>query len=65
MLEFSNNSLFRETKDSKDGDSFYARVLYSGHPIRSVHGVLDWVPLLKLIDIMRPYVPEDITSLCG
>jgi hypothetical protein len=65
MLDFSNNLLFRETKDSKDGASFYARVLYSGHPIRSIHGVLDWIPLSKLIDIMSPYVPEDITSLCG
>lgn len=54
-----------ETKDRQDGNSFYARVLYSGHPIRSIHGLLDWVPLSELIDIMRPYVPEDITSLCG
>ncbi|KAJ5429645.1 Histidine phosphatase superfamily clade-2 [Penicillium cf. griseofulvum] len=54
-----------ETKDENHGKSFYARVLYSGHPIRSIHGLLDWVPLSKLIDIMSPYVPGDITSLCG
>ncbi|KAJ5158716.1 Histidine phosphatase superfamily clade-2 [Penicillium coprophilum] len=54
-----------ETGDKKHGKSFYARVLYSGHPVRSIHGLLDWVPLSKLIDIMRPYVPEDIISLCG
>ncbi|KAJ5490067.1 Histidine phosphatase superfamily clade-2 [Penicillium expansum] len=51
--------------DKKDGNSFYARVLYSGHPIRSIHGLLDWVPLSKLIDIMSPYVSGDITTLCG
>lgn len=54
---------FRETEGSEK--SLYARVLYSGHPVRSVHGVLDWVPLSDLIGILSPYVPEDITSLCG
>lgn len=54
----------RET-EGDDEKSFYTRVLYSGHPVRSFHGVLDWVPLSDLIDILSPYVPADITSLCG
>ncbi|OQD89556.1 hypothetical protein PENANT_c002G01407 [Penicillium antarcticum] len=48
-----------------DEKSLYARVLYSGQPVRSIHGVLDWVPLSGLISILEPYVPHDIVSLCG
>ncbi|KAJ5222945.1 uncharacterized protein N7469_009185 [Penicillium citrinum] len=47
------------------GKSHYARVLYSGHPVQTIHGSLDWIPLSQLIDILSPFVPEDITSLCG
>ncbi|KAJ5794102.1 hypothetical protein N7457_000701 [Penicillium paradoxum] len=54
-----------ETTERENESSLYARVLYSGHPVRSIHGVLDWVPLSELIDIMHPYVPDDIISLCG
>ncbi|CAI7617463.1 unnamed protein product [Penicillium pancosmium] len=45
--------------------SQFARVLYSGHPVQTMHGPLDWMPLSQLINIMSPYVPENITSLCG
>ena len=45
--------------------SYYARVLYSGHPVQSIHGSLDWIPLSQLIDILSPFIPEDITALCG
>jgi acid phosphatase len=48
-----------------DEKSLFARVLYSGQPVRSIHGVLDWVPLSDLIGILKPYIPEDIVSLCG
>lgn len=54
--------MIRET-DAEE-DRFFARVLYSGHPVKTIHGTLDWVPLSTLISIMSPYVPEDITSLC-
>ncbi|KAJ6086367.1 hypothetical protein N7486_010648 [Penicillium sp. IBT 16267x] len=43
----------------------YARVLYSGQPVQTIHGTLEWLPLSSLIEILTPYVPEDITSLCG
>ncbi|KAI9926091.1 hypothetical protein MW887_004553 [Aspergillus wentii] len=49
----------------KTSDEFYARVLYSGRPLETIHGTLDWVPLSKLIAILRPFVPEDIVSLCN
>ncbi|KAJ5135777.1 Histidine phosphatase superfamily clade-2 [Penicillium bovifimosum] len=54
-----------EMKAEQHDGSLFARVLYSGHPVRSIHGPLDWIPLSKLIDIMSPYVPGDIISLCG
>ncbi|KAL4937841.1 hypothetical protein BDV06DRAFT_232325 [Aspergillus oleicola] len=44
---------------------FFARVLYSGRAIETVHGVLEWVPLNRLIEILMVYVPEDIVALCG
>ncbi|KAJ5950981.1 Histidine phosphatase superfamily clade-2 [Penicillium vulpinum] len=55
----------RKGKHGKYEKSYYARVLYSGHPIRTIHGVLDWVPVSQLIDILKVYVPEDIKTLCG
>ncbi|KAL2833593.1 histidine phosphatase superfamily, partial [Aspergillus pseudoustus] len=44
---------------------FYARVLYSGRAIKTIHGTLEWIPLRKLIDILSLYIPEDIFALCG
>ncbi|KAL2867797.1 histidine phosphatase family protein [Aspergillus lucknowensis] len=44
---------------------FYARVLYSGRAIETIHGTLEWIPLTKLIDILSVYIPEDIFALCG
>lgn len=44
--------------------TFYARVLYSGHPIETIHGTLDWIELTELIRILQVYVPEDIIALC-
>ncbi|KAL5042415.1 hypothetical protein BDW71DRAFT_217014 [Aspergillus fruticulosus] len=46
-------------------NEFYARVLYSGRSIETVHGVLEWIPLEKLIEILSPFIPEDIVALCG
>ncbi|KAH8424421.1 histidine phosphatase family protein [Aspergillus melleus] len=43
----------------------YVRVLYSGHAVKTIHGALDWIPLSKLLDILRPFVPEDIISMCN
>ncbi|KAJ5561941.1 hypothetical protein N7461_000702 [Penicillium sp. DV-2018c] len=54
-----------KTEVEQHDASLYARVLYSGHPLRSIHGPLDWIPLSRLIDIMSPYVPQDIVALCG
>ncbi|KAL4804588.1 histidine phosphatase superfamily [Aspergillus unguis] len=48
-----------------ENKEFYARVLYSGRTIETVHGVLEWIPISKLIDILSPFIPEDIFSLCG
>ena len=45
--------------------AFYARVLYSGQPLRTVHGILDWIALDDLIDNMSPYIPTDIIALCN
>jgi acid phosphatase len=45
-------------------DEFYARVLYSGRTIETVHGVLEWIPIQRLIEILSPFVPEDIVALC-
>ncbi|KAL4925227.1 histidine phosphatase family protein [Aspergillus undulatus] len=44
---------------------FFARVLYAGRTIETVHGVLEWIPLQQLIDILNVFVPEDIVALCG
>ncbi|RAK80200.1 histidine phosphatase family protein [Aspergillus fijiensis CBS 313.89] len=42
----------------------YARVLYSGRAIETIHGTLDWIPLASLIEILRPFIPDDIITLC-
>ncbi|RAL08898.1 histidine phosphatase family protein [Aspergillus homomorphus CBS 101889] len=49
-----------KTSDSEH----YARVLYSGRAIETIHGTLDWVPLSSLVNILKPFVPDDIVSLC-
>ncbi|KAJ5085211.1 Histidine phosphatase superfamily clade-2 [Penicillium argentinense] len=61
----ASNIAFEVWKTDAKEESLYARVLYSGHPLQTIHGSLDWVPLSQLIDIISPYVPDDITSLCG
>ncbi|KAL4895303.1 histidine phosphatase superfamily [Aspergillus ambiguus] len=43
---------------------FYTRVLYSGHPVQTLHGTLDWIPLSALIDMLKPYCPQDIIAMC-
>ncbi|KAL3476644.1 histidine phosphatase superfamily [Aspergillus californicus] len=48
-----------------DESEFYSRVLYSGRTIETVHGVLEWIPLSSLIDILKVFIPEDIVALCG
>ncbi|KAL7795110.1 histidine phosphatase superfamily [Trichoderma ceciliae] len=44
---------------------YHARVLYSGHTLRSIYGDLNWIPLNQLIDILQVYVPKDIVALCN
>ncbi|KAF7927289.1 uncharacterized protein EAE97_009964 [Botrytis byssoidea] len=46
-------------------DGHFARVLYSGQPMQSSHGDLDWVPLRTLLGILKQFVPTDIVSLCN
>ncbi|KAF7942971.1 hypothetical protein EAE96_010920 [Botrytis aclada] len=46
-------------------DGHFARVLYSGQPMQSSHGVLDWVPLRTLLENLKQFVPTDIVSLCN
>ncbi|RDW61661.1 histidine acid phosphatase [Coleophoma crateriformis] len=52
-----------ETNDATN--KFYARVLLSGQPVETIHGVLDWLPLTSLISILKPFVPSDIVALCN
>ncbi|KKK20704.1 hypothetical protein P175DRAFT_0521418 [Aspergillus ochraceoroseus IBT 24754] len=60
-----SNIAFEVWETEHKEHAFYARVLYSGEPVRTIHGTLDWVPLSDLINIMKPYIPDDIASLCG
>ncbi|KAF7910046.1 uncharacterized protein EAF01_003764 [Botrytis porri] len=46
-------------------DGHFARVLYSGQPMQSSHGNLDWVPLQTLLGILKQFVPTDIVTLCN
>ncbi|KAF7881983.1 uncharacterized protein EAF02_006671 [Botrytis sinoallii] len=46
-------------------DGHFARVLYSGQPMQSSQGDLDWVPLRTLLGILKQFVPTDIVSLCN
>ncbi|KAJ5730449.1 histidine acid phosphatase [Penicillium malachiteum] len=50
-----------KTSDSE----LYVRVLYSGHPLRTSEGKLDWVPLSKLIRQLNKHVPQDIVAMCS
>ncbi|RMZ40927.1 histidine acid phosphatase [Aspergillus flavus] len=50
-----------ETSEEK----LYARVLYSGSAIETIHGTLDWIPLPALINILKPFIPDDIISMCN
>jgi acid phosphatase len=43
----------------------FARVLYCGQPIGTIHGVLDWLPIESLMTILKPYVPTDIVAMCN
>jgi len=61
----ASNIEFEIWKTSDSMNPFYARVLYSGQPIRTIHGVLDWLPVQSLIDILQPFVPTNVTALCG
>ena len=40
------------------------RVLYSGLPIRSTHGDLEWMELHKFAQMWSDYVPKDVVSEC-
>jgi acid phosphatase len=45
--------------------TFYTRVLYSGQPVETIYGTLDWLLLDDLIAILQPYVPTDIVAMCN
>lgn len=45
--------------------SLYVRVLYSGQSMKTIHGTLDWILLSQLVDILNPFVPKDIVTLCN
>jgi hypothetical protein len=59
------NSNIRGENSGKKKSSLYGRVLYCGQPVKTIYGTLDWVPLSQIIDILNPYVPTDLVSLCG
>ncbi|KAJ5197736.1 histidine acid phosphatase [Penicillium cinerascens] len=44
---------------------FFVRVLYGGHPLRTVHGDLEWVPLPDIVTQLMVHVPDDIVSMCN
>ncbi|APA10747.1 hypothetical protein SS1G_12383 [Sclerotinia sclerotiorum 1980 UF-70] len=46
-------------------DGYFARVLYSGQPMKSIYGDMDWMPLESLLGILRKFVPADIVELCN
>ncbi|RAL60120.1 hypothetical protein DID88_000745 [Monilinia fructigena] len=50
---------------AKTNDAYFARVLYSGQPMKSIYGDLDWIPLQSLLGILRRSVPADIVALCN
>lgn len=50
---------------SEANDAYFARVLYSGQPIKTIHGDIDWMPLESLLGILRPFIPTDIVTLCN
>jgi len=64
LLEMLGRKKLIQDRKTSSG-AFYARVLYSGQPLITVHGVLDWIALDDLIDNMAPYVPADIIALCN
>ncbi|PKY06112.1 phosphoglycerate mutase-like protein [Aspergillus campestris IBT 28561] len=47
-----------------DGEGFYARVLYSGRTVETIHGTMEWMPLGELLEILGGFVPGDIVSMC-
>ncbi|KAJ5675182.1 uncharacterized protein N7477_005116 [Penicillium maclennaniae] len=61
----ASNIAFEIWETEGKNKELYARVLYSGQPVQTIHGTLEWLSLSSLIDILTPYVPEDITTLCG
>ncbi|KAJ8065814.1 hypothetical protein OCU04_006477 [Sclerotinia nivalis] len=46
-------------------DGHFARVLYSGQPMKSVYGDMDWMPLETVLNILRRFMPVDIVELCN
>jgi hypothetical protein len=65
-MKIINKSL-RKAKNTNTtlSSSFFARVLYSGQPLESIYGRMDWVPLSDLLDILKQYVPGDIIGQCN
>lgn len=47
-----------------DNEAFFARVLYSGRTVETIHGPMEWMPLRELLEILRGFVPGDIVSMC-
>ena len=52
-------------RELSSSNTLYTRVLYSGQPVRTIHGVLDWLPLSSLMIILQAYVPQDIVAMCN
>ncbi|KAB8297393.1 hypothetical protein EYC80_002736 [Monilinia laxa] len=50
---------------AETNDAYFARVLYSGQPMKSIYGDLDWISLQSLLGILRRFVPADIVALCN
>jgi len=63
----ADTGCFRKVQASSYGSNgtYYARVLYSGQPIETIHGTLDWIPLSQLYSILQPFVPADIIAMCN
>ncbi|KAG0651956.1 hypothetical protein D0Z07_0791 [Hyphodiscus hymeniophilus] len=61
----ASNIAFEIWRTEGRESALFARVLYCGQPVETIHGTLDWLPLESLIAILKPYVPTDIVSLCN
>jgi 2-phosphoxylose phosphatase len=50
---------------SNSTEPFYIRLLYCGAPLQTINGDLNWISYTQFKNILKPFVPIDIISLCN